>query len=150
MPTRAYNYYHSHCYGACPILLPEGKRRELSTYYVADTATCSSCGEPLKEKAMKDIFWTITSTNTGLYLDERGAVQTVYAKDTPTAQPPAPLRESAEVEQRLAEMRPDDRFKRVLLSEPDFWRKVSEIRTALTMTEEESAQLNSFYSGVEN
>lgn len=77
---------------------------------------------------MKTIYYTVTKESTGLYLDERGAVQNIYAANTPTAQPPTPVYGQAEIEKRLAEMRPDDRFQRIFLDTPDFWRKVSEIR----------------------
>lgn len=47
-PERATAYYHKSCYDACPVILPDGEKRELSKEEVAPYATCSSCGWYLK------------------------------------------------------------------------------------------------------
>lgn len=47
-PERAQNYYHADCYAKCPIVLPDGEKREISKDEVAPYTTCSSCGWYLK------------------------------------------------------------------------------------------------------
>lgn len=49
LPARVSAYYHTKCYNACPVTLPNGEKETLKQSEVSTRAICNSCGEPFNK-----------------------------------------------------------------------------------------------------